>query len=61
MIYNLSSDDRRGFRKYKYIRLLTSPLFHDLQHEIINMIYLFIFIYTIIYCHKLIYILLYYT
>ena len=28
--------------KNKYICLLTSPLFHTLQHEIINLIYLFI-------------------
>ena len=27
--------------KNKYICLLTSPLFHALQHEIINLIYLY--------------------
>ena len=31
----------------KYICLLTSPLFHTLQHEIINLIYLVIYIYSI--------------
>ena len=31
-------------KKHKYICLLTSPLFHDLQHDIINLIYLYIYI-----------------
>ena len=31
-------------RKNKFICLLTSPLFHALQYEIINLIYLFIYI-----------------
>ena len=30
--------------KYEYICILTSPLFHTLQHEIINMIYIYIYI-----------------
>ena len=41
----LEYDDWGSSRKNKYICLLTSPLFHALQHEIINLIYLFIYIY----------------
>ena len=37
-------DDWEGFCKNKYICLLTSPLYHALQHELINLIYLFIYI-----------------
>ena len=32
-------------KKNKYICLLTSPLCHALQNEIINLIYLFIYVY----------------
>ena len=35
--------------KNKYICLLTSPLLHALQHEIINLIYLFVFIVMCVY------------
>ena len=33
---------------FKYICLLTSPLFHALQHEIINLIYLFVYTNSVI-------------
>ena len=36
-------------KKKKYICLLTSPLFHVLKHEIINLIYLFIIVIYIYY------------
>ena len=39
IIYNLSSCILQ--KKNKYICLLTSPLFHALQHEIIKLIYLY--------------------
>ena len=46
------------YSQKKYICLLTSPLCHALQHEIINLIYLFIYkiISTIIYIYIYIYI-----
>ena len=40
----LEYDDWGSPRKNKFICLLTSPLCHALQHEIINLIYLFIYI-----------------
>ena len=46
--------DDWGSSRKKYISLITSPLFHALQHEIINMIYIFyIYIYIYIYTYSI--------
>ena len=39
--------DWRSSRKIKYVCLLSSPLCHALQNEIINLIYLFIILFSI--------------
>ena len=53
----LEYDDWGSPRKNKFICLLTSPLFHALQHEIINLIYLYICIKLYVYIRVYIYVL----